>query len=109
MSKTVARASLSIVFVALLAFLGVDRYLSATETKAAEGLPKEAALARYGFFLEEVSREIGIDFHYQAPVIDSKLDHIMPREASMWAAVSFVDLDRGGWRDIYVTTRNTDE
>jgi enediyne biosynthesis protein E4 len=60
------------------------------------------ALARHGFYLEEVSRSAGIDFVHQAPTLDHKLDHIMPLVASMGAAVSIVDFDRDGWNDIYV-------
>lgn len=109
MSKPVARISASVFFVALLAFLVVDRYFATTEAKVAAGLPREAAVERYGFVLEEVSQEIGIDFTHQAPILDSKLDHIMPQVASMGAAVSVVDFDRDGWQDMYVTTSMTGE
>ncbi len=60
-------------------------------------------VARYGFYLEEVGRQVGIDFVHEAPVLDAKLDHIMPLIASMGAGVSVVDYDRDGWRDLYVT------
>jgi hypothetical protein len=63
---------------------------------------KEAVLARYGFYLEEVSHHCDIDFVHEAPTFDAKLDHIMPQIASMGAAVSIVDFDRDGWPDIYV-------
>jgi hypothetical protein len=65
---------------------------------------KEAVMARYGFYLEEVSHDCGIDFVHEAPTLDPKLDHIMPQIASMGAAVSIVDFDRDGWPDIYVIT-----
>lgn len=61
------------------------------------------AMARYGFFLHEASRESGIDFKHSAPHLDPKLNHIMEQVASMGAAVSVVDFDRDGWPDIYVT------
>ena len=64
---------------------------------------RDAALARYGFHLEEVSKASGIDFMHRAPKLDAKLDHIMPQVASMGAAVSVVDYDRDGWQDLYVT------
>lgn len=64
---------------------------------------KDAALARYGFHLEEVSKASGIDFTHRAPKLDAKLQHIMPQVASMGAAVSVVDYDRDGWQDLYVT------
>ncbi|HXM08408.1 MAG TPA: CRTAC1 family protein [Terriglobales bacterium] len=61
------------------------------------------ALARHGFYLQEVSHAVGINFVHQAPVLDPKLAPIMPEVASMGASVSIVDFDRDGWPDIYVT------
>src|SRR5437016_4282613 len=65
-------------------------------------LPKDEALKRYGFYLEEVSNTAGIEFTHQAPTLDAKLEHIMPIVASMGAAVSIVDFNRDGLPDIYV-------
>jgi hypothetical protein len=62
----------------------------------------EEALGRYGFYLREVSKEVGIDFVHQGPTLDAKLDNIMPLIASTGASVSIVDFDRDGWPDIYV-------
>jgi len=45
----------------------------------------DGALARYGFHLKEVSRDVGIDFVHEAPKLDPKLDHIMTQIASMGA------------------------
>lgn len=67
-----------------------------------ETLQREAALARYGFFLEESAKKCGIDFLHQGPTLDPKLDHIMPIVAAMGASVSIVDFDRDGFQDIYV-------
>ena len=64
---------------------------------------RDAALARFGFRLEEVSKSAGINFTHTAPTLDPKLAHIMPEVASMGAAVSVVDFDRDGWQDLYVT------
>ena len=69
---------------------------------ASDRLSHDEAMRRYGFYLEEVSKDIGIDFTHQAPVLDHKLDRIMPLVAAMGAAVSVVDFDRDGWPDIYV-------
>ncbi len=63
----------------------------------------KSALDRYGFYFTEDSRQAGIQFHHQAPILDPKLAPIMPEVASMGASVSIVDYNRDGWPDIYVT------
>ncbi len=60
------------------------------------------AINRYGFVLQEVSHQSGIDFTHQAPTLDPALAHIMPQIASMGASVTVVDYDKDGWPDIYV-------
>jgi len=97
---SIARAVLTVVFVGLLATPAIIRRVSARQTSH---LDEKAALARHGFYLQEVSQQAGIHFVHQAPVLDEKLEGIMPQVASMGAAVSIVDFDRDGWPDIYVT------
>src|SRR5262245_16506034 len=99
----IARAILIVVFVALIATPVVLRKISARREASNATANTEAALARYGFHFEEVSRAAGVSFTHQAPTLDHKLDHIMPQVASMGAAVSIVDFDRDGWPDIYLT------
>ncbi len=96
------RIVLSIFFVGLLATPAIIRRVSSQEVSHGN-LDTRAALARHGFYLQEVSRQAGIDFVHQAPTFDSKLQGIMPEVTSMGAAVSIVDFDRDGWPDIYVT------
>jgi hypothetical protein len=79
----------------------VMRHISRPPT-GETGLTKKEILDRYGFCLEEVSKDVGIDFTHQAPTLDSRLEHIMPFVASMNASVSVVDFDRDGWPDLYV-------
>jgi len=99
----VGRILLSIFFIALLLTPIVIRRVSAGRAAARVKLDANAALVRHGFYLQEVSRAAGIDFVHQAPILDSKLEGIMPQVASMGASVSIVDFDRDGWPDIYVT------
>jgi hypothetical protein len=98
-----ARILLVILFVALLATPIVIKRLAARRQPPSSKLEANTALARYGFYLEEVGQASGVNFVHQTPTLDHQLDHIMPQVASMGAAVSIVDYDRDGWADIYVT------
>ena len=89
-------------FIGLLATPSAIRWWSARRNQNAALDPK-TALARHGFYFQEVSHAAGVNFVHQGPTLDHKLDPIMPEVASMGAAVSIVDFDRDGWPDIYVT------
>jgi hypothetical protein len=99
-----ARILVSLFFVGLLMTPAILRRRSSTRTASSNPiLDRQAALARHGFYLEDVTHAAGIDFVHQAPMLDSKLAPIMPEVASMGASASIVDFDRDGWPDIYVT------
>ncbi len=98
--QRVARAIVTIFFCGLLCVPAMIRRASSQHVGS---LDKSSVLARHGFYLEEVSRQAGINFVHQAPTLDAKLAGIMPQVASMGAGVSIVDFDRDGWPDIYVT------
>jgi hypothetical protein len=75
------------VFGGVLGSVFVFKHLSAPDDT--ERLSHEAALARYGFYLEEVAHECGIDFTHEAPTqLDSRLEHILPIIASARKAAS---------------------
>ncbi|HEY0006140.1 MAG TPA: CRTAC1 family protein [Pyrinomonadaceae bacterium] len=98
------RVLLIIFFLSLLATpLLVRRWNAWRSESTGQVRDRQTVMARYGFRLEESAKAAGIDFVHQAPVLDHKLDHIMPQVASMGAAVSVVDFDRDGWQDIYTT------
>src|SRR5690242_4192808 len=97
-----ARIALAAVFVALLAAPVVVKQMSATRATAVGPDAQDTALARHGFYLQEVAHSAGIDFVHRAPKLDRVLDPIMPEMASLGAAVSIVDYDRDGFADIYV-------
>ena len=99
----VARVLLVIVFICLIAVPLVMKRLAARRVQVNNAFTGAAALSRYGFQLQEVSKASGVNFKHEAPVLDHKLDHIMPQVASMGAAVSVVDFNRDGWSDLYVT------
>jgi hypothetical protein len=100
---TLARTLLGIFFAGMLATPLIVRHFSTNAKESGTQPDRQAALARYGFYLQEVSHSAGIDFVHQAPTLDPKLAGIMPEVASMGASVSIVDFDRDGWPDIYVT------
>jgi len=99
----IAKALLVIFFVGLLATPFVIKRISAARDADRSKFDTKTALARHGFYLEEVSHAAGINFVHQSPQLDPKLSPIMPEVASMGASVSIVDFDRDGWPDIYVT------
>ena len=98
-----ARVLLGLLLAAMLATPFAIKRLAADGEGGSRSITKPEAMARHGFYLEEVSRASGVDFVHQAPVLDARLAPIMPLVASMGAAVSIVDFDRDGWPDIYVT------
>lgn len=95
----VVRILVVLFFGLLLVALGAMKWGGEQEEKVSD-----TGFERYGFHLKEVGKQVGIDFVHEAPVLDAKLDHIMPIIASMGAAVSVVDYDRDGWQDLYVTS-----
>jgi hypothetical protein len=99
----IAKVFLVIFFIGLLATPFVIKRMSAARDADKSKADSKTALARHGFYLEEVSHAAGINFLHQSPKLDPKLDPIMPEVASMGASVSIVDFDRDGWPDIYVT------
>lgn len=100
----VARIVLTVVFIGMLCTPWTIRHFSHGQARrVAAQTDCQAALARYGFCFQEVSRQAGVNFVHEAPILDHKLDGIMPEVASMGASVSIVDFDRDGWPDIYVT------
>jgi enediyne biosynthesis protein E4 len=99
-----ARVIVSILFVGMLAAPLVIKWEAARRGGGGSAkLDAQAALARHGFYFQEVSHAAGVNFVHQAPKLDPQLAPIMPQVASMGASVSIVDFDRDGWPDIYVT------
>ncbi|HVI72699.1 MAG TPA: VCBS repeat-containing protein, partial [Pyrinomonadaceae bacterium] len=96
-----ARIILGLCFVALLATPLILRWRAKNRENTAAD--PSTALARYGFYLQEVAQASKVNFTHHPPTLDHQLDHIMPQVASMGAAVSVVDFNRDGWADLYVT------
>lgn len=75
------------------------------ESWRAEDAPADVdeIVNRYGFYLEEVSEEIGVNFTHVRPQLDAKIGHINPQIASVGASVSVADVNNSGFPDIYLT------
>lgn len=100
--KKRSKILLSTFFIVLLAIpYIISNYGKWTATNSA--VDRQEALNRYGFYLEDVASEWGVNFKHSAPKLDSQLDHIMPEVASVGAAVSVVDFNNDGWQDFYLT------
>jgi hypothetical protein len=99
-----ARIVLAVIFAGFVFSPRFIKKIEARRDVAKTRLTAQTALARHGFYLQEVSHAAGVNFVHQAPTLDPRLNHIMPQVASMGASVSIVDFDRDGWPDIYVTT-----
>jgi enediyne biosynthesis protein E4 len=95
------RPALAALLVALIGSVAWLNHLHSSDSST-DANP-DSAYARYGFRLQEVSHQSGIDFVHQAPVLDGRLDPIMPEIASMGASVTICDYNKDGWPDIYVT------
>src|ERR1041384_7225655 len=98
-----ARIILAVIFLGLVISPWAIRRWQAHQDSLAANIDRQTALARHGFYFQEVSHAAGINFVHQAPTLDHQLDHIMPQVASMGAAVSMLDFDPDAWPDIYGT------
>jgi len=64
---------------------------------------REDVLNRYGFFLEDVTEELGLDFKHHRVTVDDELHHILPQISSVGASVTISDVNADGFSDIYLT------
>jgi len=97
------RILVSVFFIVLLVLPVFIKKESISRPQETLSSNSAAALKFFGFYLNEVSDQAGIDFNHQSPILDPKLEHILPQIASMGASVSVVDFDKDGWNDLYVT------
>jgi hypothetical protein len=67
------------------------------------------ALEYFGFYLDDVSEDLGIDFRHRTDKLDRRLNHILPTIASTGASVAVSDFNNDGWNDFYLTTSKTGE
>lgn len=98
-----AKAAVTIFFAGLLALPVYLERRSASKQENTTGTDTLDAIHQFGFYLEEVSHQSGIDFIHHSPQLDRAFEPIMPQIASVGASVSVCDYDNDGWNDLYVT------
>ena len=91
----------TIIFTGLLAFTIFAQQQKLFHVNIDASQRKEQALAQYGFYLEPVNKEAGINFRHEPPELDPKLKPIERQIASMGASVSIVDFDNDESRREY--------
>ena len=96
------RVPLTLLFVALIAAPLIYKKVEARKD-GTQITNSSQAMNQYGFSFQESGKAAGLNFKYVPPVLDAKLNHIMPIVAAMGAAISVVDFDHDGWPDFYVT------
>lgn len=102
--KHFIKLGIAVFFIGLLAApAGLRHFQENRRPDLFERVDMDSAISRYGFYLEEVSEDIGMDFLHQRPDLDPALDHILPQIGSVGASVSVVDFNNSGQPDIYLT------
>jgi hypothetical protein len=99
-----ARIIVAILFAGLLVSSVLLSGGIAFRTTGDTGNLRSQSLKKYGFYLDVVNKEAGIDFRHTPPDLDPRVKHIASQIASMGAAVSICDFDNDGWNDIYLTS-----
>ncbi len=97
--RSPARGVLPSVCTLSLAWFGAASVLSAVEPTAKVGIAARQ--------FTDITDEAGVRHRHQKPVLDSKLDNIMPWMASVGASVAAVDFDKDGHIDLYLTNSRT--
>jgi enediyne biosynthesis protein E4 len=101
--QVLIKVFVTFIFAGLLAIPVLMARFLRKSTEDAPFLAAKSTLKKYGFYLEEVSRQSGVVFKHHSPKLDPQIDPILPQIASMGASVSVVDFDKDGWNDFYVT------
>ncbi|MBK7977025.1 MAG: CRTAC1 family protein [Deltaproteobacteria bacterium] len=100
MRVSLPQTAVTLMFVGLL---GSARWLDAHRVTDRVAPAASDSLARFGFRLTDVAKEVGVDFVHHAPILDSKLENIQAYIGALGASVSVADVNGDGRPDLYVT------
>jgi enediyne biosynthesis protein E4 len=97
------KGTVLLIFVLLLSVpFGMKKYDELVNSEHFDNM--EEVLERYGFYLEDITGNSGIDFVHQRATVDERLNHILPQISSVGASVSVVDFNNDGLPDLYFTS-----
>jgi hypothetical protein len=102
-SKLLIKTLVAVVFAGLLFIPVLVAHLSRLSSGNIHTPAGGDVMKKFGFSLHEVSKASGVNFRHHSPVLDPRIDPILPQIASMGASVSVCDFDNDGWNDFYVT------
>lgn len=103
MKQKVMKQSLAVIIFAILLSVpyGIKKYDDVFNAVFLGEMSE--VIDRFGFYLEDVTDQIGVNFIHQRATIDEKLHHILPQISSVGASVSIVDFNNNGLQDFYLT------
>ena len=99
----VKKILLAVFFVALLSFPVIRTMWLKRKADKISKEKHSQILKRYGFYLQDVAKKVGINFTHHPPKLDPKVNNIMPIIADMGASVAVGDFNQDGYPDIYLT------
>ena len=101
--QSIIRACVAVTFAAFLIVPALLNHRTTRAQSREHAVELEASLKKYGFYLQEVAEQSGVNFVHHSPLLDPQINPVLPQIASMGASVSVSDFNRDGWNDLYVT------
>jgi hypothetical protein len=102
-NNVLSQIIVTVLFVLMLFVpFGIEKVNEWTDVELSNN--REDVLNRYGFFLNDATEQVGLDFKHQRATVDDELSHILPQISSVGASVTISDVNKDGFSDIYLTS-----